>query len=226
MVKNHARKREARRQRQTHPGHNHRQAIAATRRDQDAELVVYVPYPQPELAGASPCPSCSGQGITGSRYEEPYQPPTPLGAVALIIDIVCGTCGGCGRAEHSECAAGTHAGEDPADPGAYDDQDDEPDDENCLSCHGRQFWIDQAIGEPTAAHRRAEQELADRARARGLADHQVAGAAAVGQLDCLLGAGAQDLAAAADTTVWLRMPCGCAEDRARTVRRDELAAIA
>ena len=100
--------------------------------------------------------------------------------------------------------------------------------EPCPSCGGREFYVmatapspdDQTEGGPY-------EELLARARAQGVDELDVTGAAVWGQLDELLGDGAQALAEAAQRqTVYLLTPCGCTEDRVRTVRRSELGSAA
>ncbi|MCD9145901.1 hypothetical protein [Streptomyces albireticuli] len=216
MVRNHARKGDATRRRAA-TGENHRQAVEAVRDDAADELVMFADFPAPVLDGADPCPSCDGAGVSGECYEQPGDEGRPV----LLVEEMCRTCRGCGRADHEECAPGIHAGDDEDDErfGYTDDQeDDEP---SCYSCGGKHFNFMPGIGEDQQAEA-ARAELMERAHAQGMTEWDVMGAATFGELDQVLGAGAQALAEAADTTTYLRVPCGCAENLMRTVRRSEL----
>lgn len=185
-------------------------------------LVLVVDYPTPHLDGAEACADCAGSGMSGDLYEQPSDDGRP----PLLAGAVCLGCLGCGRADHERCAPGAHATDDPDEVDLEDiDEPDEPADA-CPSCHGRRFWYTAGAGEDDGEAEAAREQLAERARAAGASEWDVAGAAEFGKLDELLGAGAQELAWAADTTVYLRMPCGCAEDRVRTVRGADLEATA
>ncbi|MFI6881118.1 hypothetical protein ACIBL6_47510 [Streptomyces sp. NPDC050400] len=237
MVNNHARKNDARHRRTSHPHENHRQAVdaAQTPHDNDPDtqlgdgLVVVVDLPAPDLGDSEPCPHCHGRAVTGEFYAHAYPQPTPQGATALLLDLVCPACRGCGLAEHDTCTPGVHADDDPHDEADYlRDQYDDPDSEDapCPSCGGRRFNYTQAQGQPpTEDQQRAQQELQRRIDEAGASHWDVTGAAAFGDLDHLLGAGAHDLMKTADTTVYLRIACGCAEELSRTVDSNDLESV-
>ncbi|MFJ8932045.1 hypothetical protein ACIRLA_36295 [Streptomyces sp. NPDC102364] len=198
--------------------------MGAVREDAD-ELVVVVDFPSPELGDAAPCGDCDGAGVSSDVYEHGYARPKAAGAVALVVEVACTACGGCGRAEHDGCPVGEYAHDDPEAADAYVAEtfgDPNSEQAPCFSCGGRRFNYDQALGMGDVAAERAQAELDERVQAAGVSPLDVAGASLFGELDELLGAGAQALARAADTTVYLRMPCGCTEDVTRTVPRREL----
>ncbi|MFD7835529.1 hypothetical protein [Streptomyces sp. NPDC059761] len=212
MVANHARKNVAR----------GRHAVEALRSKEAAERVVFVPYPRPDLDGAAPCTDCHGVGLGDGFYEHPYETPTPGGAVALVVETFCGTCLGCGRAAHSGCRPDSHATYE-EDEFVEDWDEEEPTEPDCHSCRGRTFSVTQGAGEETAASIEAHELLMARAAKLGFSEWDIRGAYAFGELDQMLGEGSQELATRSDTTVWLRMPCGCREAVSVTVRRDQLA---
>lgn len=223
MVSNHARKNAARARRSGNPDENHRQATDAVRHD-DPDTVLVVDYPAPRLDGTDPCGHCNGAGTSGETWEQP----SAKGRPPLLVDVVCRTCAGCGRAEHDRCAPGAHATDDPDEIAVHLDDilgeyDQEAQAERCLSCHGWEFWYTGGMTLADEKAAAAGEQLAARAQAAGVSEWDMAAAATFGELDELLGDGAQALARAADTTVYLRMPCGCTEDRVRTVRRADLA---
>lgn len=223
MVKRHARKNEAHGRRREHPDETHRQAVDAVRREDDGgDLVLVIDYPDPELGDAEACPECTGSGMSGCLYEQRVDADRP----PLLVGTACPTCLGCGRNEHDGCAPGAHAVDDPDETETYLDvgigEGDDQEDERCPSCQGLEFWYSAGTGEGDEQADAAHAQLAERARTAGVGEWDITAAAEFGELDALLGDGAQALAEAADTTVYLRMPCGCAADRVRTVRRDEI----
>ncbi|MFJ8954278.1 hypothetical protein ACIRO1_29695 [Streptomyces sp. NPDC102381] len=198
--------------------------MGAVREDAD-ELVVVVDFPSPELGDAAPCGDCDGAGVSSDVYEHGYARPKAAGAVALVVEVACTACGGCGRAEHDGCPEGVHADDDSGAAYAYAAEtfdDAETGQAPCFSCGARRFNYVQALGMGDEAAERAQAELDERVEAAGASPLDVTGAALFGELDELLGDGAQALARAADSTVYLRMPCGCTEDVTRTVPRREL----
>lgn len=202
-------------------------ALPALTGTSDDGLVLVVDYVPPALDGAEPCPECGGKGVSGQWFEQPSDGGRP----PLAVASACTACMGCGRAEHDGCAPGVHVDEDEDDvEELLDDELDEDQDqgEPCLSCGGREFY--GLPVEPSPADQvddRALEELLARARARGVRAWDVMSAEAWGNLDELLGEGAQALAEAAQrATVYLIAPCGCTEGRVRTVRRDELGGAA
>lgn len=215
--KNQARKNAARKHRATHGG-GHQTAVNAVRQDREPDLIV-VEFPAPDLDGAAQCTACIGSGLGPNLFEQPAD-----GNKVLLVQTACPNCMGCGRAEHEGCQPGAHADDDPdeiADHLAELDEeaeDDEPG-ERCPSCHGFGFHWDQAvISDP--AHQQALAELFERARAQGMSEWDVQGAAAFGELDDRLGEGST--AILAEGIVYLRLACGCQADRARIVDRSEL----
>lgn len=198
-------------------------ALPALTAAADDGLVLVVDYAPPALDGAEPCTECKGRATNGTFYEQPRDGGRP----PLAIAAACTACMGCGRAEHEGCAPGVHVNDDEDQvEELLDDELDEDQDqaEPCPSCGGREFYAmatapspgDQVEGGPY-------EELLARARAQGVSESDVTGAAVWGELDELLGDGAQALAEAAQRqTVYLLTPCGCTEDRVRTVRRSEL----
>lgn len=78
-----------------HP--HHREAPPVTMR------YMYVDYPAPDLDGLDPCEPCQGAGTTGEMYAH-----AGGNGITLVIDILCPACGGCGRAEHTECEPEAH----------------------------------------------------------------------------------------------------------------------
>lgn len=135
MVKHHARKNEARRQRET-TGEGHQAAVRALAKSaSEKQPKMYVfDIPAPDLGDSEPCPVCGGRGsksgeramACAERLDRP-----------VLLDIVCGLCRGCGRAEHDSCTAGVHAGERflPGDDWAH----------SCQSCGGRRFrYVDSS----------------------------------------------------------------------------------
>jgi hypothetical protein len=96
------------------------------------DQLAVVNYPAPALFG-SPCPECSGSGLTGERYE------APGGAYPLLVDVLCPTCLGCGNADHDRCRVSAHA--DPEgigfDPSEWDDDGQDGDAHPCPECRGR-----------------------------------------------------------------------------------------
>lgn len=237
MVKNHSRKNDARGRRAANPDENHRRAVDAVRDGASGRLdeqlggglIVVADFPEPDLEDAAACPDCMGRGVTGEFYAHAYDRPTEHGATALLLDLVCPVCRGCGRADHVACEAGVHAGDDPDDEHAYlEGHFGDPDtgESPCYSCGGRRFSYNQGEGQPASGEaERAHQELARRMAERGVSEWDVTGAAAFGELDHLLGDGAQALMEAADTTVWLRTACGCATDLCRVVDISDLEAV-
>ena len=214
MVSNHARKNAAVRRR-ADSGENHRQAADAVR------MVAFAQFPPPDLNGARPCAACRGTGVSDEMYQQPVDAGTPL-----LVAVVCRTCGGCGRDEHTLCPPGAHAGEDVEYDGFeddfdYDDERDVDEQDPCPSCRGRRFNYLAGFRQDPQAEQ-AGALLRERAYARGVSEWDLMGATATGQLDDLLGDGAQQLAAAADTTVYLKVPCGCAEELIRTLPVSEL----
>ncbi|GAA2100632.1 hypothetical protein GCM10009801_73300 [Streptomyces albiaxialis] len=96
----------------------------------------------------------------------------------------------------------------------------------CHSCGGRRYHYTQAEGQPRPAEaERAYQELERRIAERGVSELDVMGASLFDDLDQLLGDGAQALMEAADTTVWIRAACGCAENLCRVVDINDLEAV-
>ena len=217
MVKDHARKKETRAAAAA-SGLSYDQVDDAVRhRDEAAGSLLVVDYPVPDLRGVDPCPECSGSGMSDERWEQPgdgSRPPLQVGAV-------CPRCLGCGRAEHDDCTPGEHATDDP-DEIAEHLYELDPDGEQgppCPSCHGLRFWFMTAWSTDDDEAEAARAQLLDRARAAGVSEWDTDAYAQLGELDDLLGDGAQALAQAADATVYLRMPCGCAEDLVRRTTR-------
>ncbi|MFF4188191.1 hypothetical protein ACFYZ9_33850 [Streptomyces sp. NPDC001691] len=223
MVKNYARKNAARSRRAANPGEGHRTAVNATRPEEAVPPVLLCDLPEPDLAGHAPCPACEGRGVTGEYTVHHYDEPTPEhGAVGLLLDIMCPRCHGCGRATHDNCMP-IHTTDDPFEVDEYlDGLADEQDEEPCPSCRGRRCNYVQAFREPGPDENAASSELEARMEKAGVDTFQVQGAALFGALDELLGEGAQDLMARADTSMWLRMPCGCAEGLCRPVSLDDM----
>jgi hypothetical protein len=218
MVKDHARKKQTSAAAEA-AGLSYAQTVSSLRRrDEVGGSLLVVDYPAPDLRGVAPCPGCAGSGMSGELFEEPgdgSRPPLQVGAV-------CSRCLGCGRAEHDECTPGEHATDDSDEVAEYLYELD-PDGEQgpaCPSCHGLRFWHMTAWStDDDGAAAEARAQLLERARAAGVSDWDVDFAAQLGELDELLGDGAQALAQGADTTLYLRMPCGCAADLVRTVPR-------
>lgn len=180
-------------------------------------LALIVDYPVPELGDATPCPHCAGTALSDEWFEQP----SDGGRLPLITAAACSSCGGCGRAEHDECPPGAHVDDDEGYGDHPDDQDG--DGEWCPSCGGREFTAVQSFPDPAdPAVEEARAELLARARARGVGDWEIPVAASFDELDELLGEGAQALMDQADRgVVYLLVPCGCAEGRARVVNRSE-----
>jgi hypothetical protein len=191
-------------------------------------LVAYTPeytvcdLPHPDLGGAEPYPTCEDSG----DGEDAYEMPNDTGRPPLLVSVVCPACLGCGRADHDQCPP-VHATDDPfevdewlaeQDREAWQETGEEPD--RCPSCADRRYNYLQSHGEKTEEAEAAETELQRRAKARGLTEQHIAGAALFGELDQVLGDGAQALAGAADTTFYLRVPCGCAEDLCQVIVGD------
>ncbi|NUV64302.1 hypothetical protein [Streptomyces sp. CAI-85] len=206
-------------------------SVPVVRTDGDADggdgLVLVVDHPRPDLGGAAPCPECAGTAVSGAWFSQPSDGGRP----PLAVPSACPGCWGCGRAEHDDCVPSAHVTDDPDD-GFEDDYLDEFDDdrddgaERCPSCGGRGFNVVQTTpaDEPEDG---PEVELRDLAASKGASMWEVMQAAAFRDLDALLGEGAQTLAdRAARAQIYLLFPCGCAEDRVRTVRRDELGGAA
>ncbi|MFJ3793493.1 hypothetical protein [Kitasatospora sp. NPDC090091] len=224
MVKNHGRKQTARR-RAAEAGGGHQAAVeglkartAPTGWATRGRQVLVADLPVPDLAGTAPCPACQGFGNTHDHYEIPGD-----GERVLLAPVVCRVCGGCGRAGHEECAP-FHIWNDPdelqewlanLDDQAWEDHGEEP--ERCPSCQGLQFHFQLGFGAETTESRAARVELLRRAEAKGLSERDIDGAAAFGELDQVLGDGAQALAEASDTTLHLRVACGCADELCRVV---------
>ncbi|XKJ41442.1 hypothetical protein RIU97_41330 [Streptomyces sp. 147326] len=137
------------------------------------------------------------------------------------METLCSVCLGCGRAAHDGCRPDIHATYEEDD--LLDDWDGEESAEvDCYSCRGRTFNVTQGAGEETAESIEAHELLMARAAERGFSEWDVRGAFAFGELDLMLGDGSTELATRSDTTVWLRLPCGCREAASVTVRRDQL----
>lgn len=191
------------------------------------DLVRVVDYAPPALDGAEPCPECTGTAVSGAWFEQPRSDGRP----PLAVAAACTACMGCGRAVHDGCAPGVHVNDDEDDvEELLDDELDEDQDqaEPCPSCGGREFYVMPTAPQPDdQVEDGPYEELLARARAQGVSEWDVTGAAVWGELDELLGDGAQALAEAAQrATVYLLTPCGCTEDRVRTVSRDELGGVA
>ncbi|MFD0351831.1 hypothetical protein ACFQ0M_48420 [Kitasatospora aburaviensis] len=140
--------------------------------------------------------------------------------------VVCRSCGG--RAEHEDCAP-LHIWNDPdetqewladLDDQAWENDGEEP--ERCPSCQGKRFNFQVGFGADTAESQAAYAELLRRAEAKGLSERDIDAAAAFGELDQVLGNGARALAETSDTTVYLRVACGCAKDEVRQVHSADL----
>ncbi|MFD8288061.1 hypothetical protein ACFV2B_07475 [Streptomyces lavendulae] len=184
-----------------------RAVVDAHNAGDEKRFAVYLGLKAPGLGGADACTACSGTGVSGLQYETNSSPSAPT----VLVDAACGRCAGCGRAEHDGCRPGIHAGEDLDDVGLFDDNDDQDDDEPaCPSCNGLRFWYDEAL--PGHAQD-PEEALAERAAERGVPMRDVWDTLATyGDLDQLLGEGAEALAAQIQPPLFLRMPCGCAEE--------------
>ncbi|MFC5886782.1 hypothetical protein ACFQ0M_47670 [Kitasatospora aburaviensis] len=232
MVKSHGRKQTARR-RAAGAGGGHQAAVeqlkarttAGGRAGQASSGRRYLvaDLPVPDLAGAAACPACRGVGNTGDHYEIPGDDER-----VLLAPVVCRSCGGCGRAEHEDCAP-LHIWNDPdetqewladLDDQAWENDGEEP--ERCPSCQGKRFNFQVGFGADTAESQAAYAELLRRAEAKGLSERDIDAAAAFGELDQVLGNGARALAETSDTTVYLRVACGCAKDEVRQVHSADL----
>ncbi|WP_158835090.1 hypothetical protein [Streptomyces sp. NRRL S-350] len=214
------------RQRMAETGEPYRAAIEAVKAEhQDGanDTLFVVDYPKPQLAGAAPCPDCHASGLGPNRYEQRTD-----SGIVLVLDTACPTCLGCGRAEHeSRCLPGDHATDDLDEISDYQElldydaeQRGEEPEERCFSCQGRRFWWSQAVDGEAAEQ--GLTELQKLVKARGLEMDQVQAAGAWGELDDLLGEGAQRLFHQGLEHV--RMPCGCTEGEGRRLTRAEFEA--
>lgn len=219
MVKDHARKKETRAAAAASGLSYDQVDDAVRRRDEAGGTLLVVDYPTPDLRDAAPCPGCAGSGMSGHMWVHPGHAQVP----AIEVGAVCARCLGCGRAEHEECTPGEHATDDPEEISEYlyelGDLDLSEDGAPCPSCHGRRWWYMAAVPDGDHAADEARMQLLDRARGAGVSEWDVGAAAQLGELDELLGDGAQALARVADTTVYLRFPCGCAPDLVHTTKR-------
>lgn len=87
----------------------------------------------------SPCPACTGTGVTGVKYEMTTSPEN-----TLLVDVICPACGGCGNGDpdHSDCPRDAHAELDESD---WDDDlvaDDFGPAAACASCITGRGWND------------------------------------------------------------------------------------
>lgn len=196
MVKDHARKNDAR-ARAAATGETHREAVQHVRHDQQRWIGI-IDYPRPAVIDGVPaCQACEGAGLGETRYE------MAAGEVALQVAPVCGVCHGCGRAIHDQCVPGDHATDDPHEAAEYLSESADLEEayawasggdlaETCPSCQGARFWYATGFNP-------------DMPEAKDAAHDRL--------LDDLFGEHAADEEDEPDGgLVYLKIPCGCAED--------------